>query len=665
MRCSLVTSLLLAFCIADASAVDYLRDEAGVAGLRFGACLSGLEDQNGDGAWELLVGAPGYQAAGQAAGRAYLWFGGMALHLNADRILTGTGVEQFGHAVSRVGDVNGDGTADFAIGAPYANNAGSEAGRVYLFYGDDPLPTAPDLVLEGPAANGHFGWSIAPLGDFNGDGRDDFVVGAPTTNTYGLEAGAAYVFYGQSGDPHPTPDLTLAGNRAYEHFGWSVAGVADFLGGNASCLAVGAPSHDTSGTAIEGLVYVYQGTTSPSPGPNATADLTLASSSTSIANNEFGFSVAGIGSYDGDPDPDLAVGIPFFSGSGIDAGRVEVFFGGLDADATSDRYANGPAANSHFGWSVAGVGQVDGSGAPDVLIGAPYDDAVASNAGRAFVLVGGAGNVNDADSLPVVDRGAGLAPDTAAADLFGTWCTWAGDFDGDGLDDYAVGAPDGNVTSAAVAGWLRFQDSSGAAVPALLGAWSCAWTADGGVLGSLALGMPGTGIERVTVTRRDEHGTALSVLHDGPPAAGSAVWLAGRNLWIRDANAAYQTDGVVRYALAIALVEETQPLRADLAGPGGAAPAAPVLLSPAYPNPFNPRTVLACRAPAGTPLAMRVFDLRGRLVRTLLEGAATGAWQEAVWDGRDGRGATQAAGVYQVRLATGREVRTVRVVLAK
>jgi len=664
VRPAILTLLILAFSIASAPAAVYLRDEAGVAGLQFGAAVSGLEDQNGDGAWEVLVGAPGYQAAGQDAGRAYLWFGGTALDLNANRVFAGHAGEHFGHSVSRIGDVNGDGTPDIAIGAPYADNAGSEAGRVYLFYGGDPLPTAPDVTLEGPAANGQFGWAIAALGDLDGDGRDDFAVGAPRTNTYGIEAGAAYVYFGRSGGPLTTPSLTLAGSRAYEHFGWSVAGVADFLGGSANCVAVGAPSHDTAGTAIAGRVYVFEGSTSPSPGPDATVDLTLESSSPSFANNEFGYSIAGIGSYDGDSDPDLAVGIPYFSGSALNAGRVEVFFGGLDADADSDRYANGPAGNSNFGWSVAGVGDVTASGAPDVLVGAPFDDQTAANAGRAFLLAGGTGNVDDADSLPEVDRGSGLAAGTEANDGFGGWCATIGDIDGDLLADYAVGATAGNVTSVAVAGWVRCVDSSSTVVPVLVGAWSCSWTDDGGAAGAIELFAPESALARVRFCRRDAAGR-LAVLHDGPPRANSAAFVESGLLRLRDADAAYQAAGGPSYLLELELTGFPRLAPLALAGPGSEPPAAPARLGQAHPNPFNPRTTITYRAAAGTAVTVRVFDLRGRRIQDLVDGVATGAWQSVAWDGRDGRGTELAAGVYLVRLVADQAVRTSRIVLAK
>jgi len=662
-------SLSLSFCLlagglVGVRAAEILREETGVAGLNFGSCVSALEDQNNDGAWELLIGAPGFQASGQDAGRVYLWFGGTATRLSADRTWTGSGGERFGYSVARIGDVNGDGKGDFAVGAPYANNAGSEAGRVYIFYGGNPISAAPDVTLEGRRAGERFGWSVAAVGDFNGDGRDDFVVGAPFSNAGALENGAAYVYYGRSGGPNTTPDLELTGALAYERFGWSVAGVDRFLGGTARCVAVGAPSTGSGAGSRQGAVYVYQGTTSPNPGPNTTADLTLASNATVTADNAFGYSVAGIGNFGGDSTPDIAVGIPYYSGGALNRGRVEIFFGGIGADGTADRYANGANASDRFGWSVAGIGDVVGSTAADVVIGAPYDNTDGASAGRAFLWSGGSSSVENAGTLPVVNRGA-LSPGTAANDLFGSWCAWAGDFDGDGQDDYAIGAPAGNISNNATAGWVRLVDSSGLTVPVQLGAWTCAWTGGGAVAATLDVFGDAQSIARVVFERSDTADGLTEVLHDGPTAAGSAAALSGHSLQLLDAHAAYQVRGEPMYAVEVQLAGGEVLTLANLAGPGGPVPAAVVRLLPPQPNPFNPRTTLRFQAPHGAAVSLRLYDLRGRAVRTLFSAAADGAWQQAIWDGRNESGADQAAGIYLARLQVGYLQRTVRVVLVR
>src|SRR5580765_8687428 len=90
--------------------------------------------------------------------------------------------QSFGGCVARAGDLNGDGYDDFLVGAPMAPGTRNEAGRVYVFLGGVDMDTVPDLTILGKFSSGHFGAQVAGIGDFNGDGYDDFVVGNPNYN---------------------------------------------------------------------------------------------------------------------------------------------------------------------------------------------------------------------------------------------------------------------------------------------------------------------------------------------------------------------------------------------------------------------------------------------------------------------------------------------------
>lgn len=134
------------------------------------------------------------------------------LPLNLGLILEGGAAnDSTGVSVARAGDVNGDGKNDFLIGAHYSSPSGrSQAGTAYLIYGAANLPAMINLgnlgtagvTLEGAVANDRAGYSVASAGDINGDGKDDFLVGAyyasPIGRTY---VGVAYLIYGAANLP--------------------------------------------------------------------------------------------------------------------------------------------------------------------------------------------------------------------------------------------------------------------------------------------------------------------------------------------------------------------------------------------------------------------------------------------------------------------------------
>jgi hypothetical protein len=642
----LATVLLTLAAVLPAAGV-VLRDAAGVSNQEFGACAALLPDLDGDGKAELLAGSPGSTVGGLGAGRAALWLGATDLAVAADRTWDGAAGEDLGRAVAAIGDVNHDGIGDFALGAPLADVAGTDAGRVYVYYGGWPLSGGPDRTLEGRTGGEHFGHALAGVGDLNGDTYDDLVVGAPWYDGAGTEIGAAYVYYGSPSGLATTPGLTLTGTLAYERFGWSVAGAGNHLGGPASGVAVGAPSNGTGALTREGTVYVFEGSTSANPGPNAAADLTLTSNATSTADNEFGYAVANAGRWNGDAYDDLVVGAPYDNTGGSDAGRAEIFYGGASPDAVADRYVNGAAAGDWLGFSVAGAGDVTGSSADDVVLGGPHAVAgLGSEAGLAVLYAGGAAS-GGAGSLPQVARDL-LVAGTAAGDRFGWWVAGGDDFDGDGLDDYLVAAPAGNISSVATAGWVQVIDSSGAAVPALLSLWEAVWTESGA---RLSVQVAAT-VVQATLTRVCNG--ERTVVFDGAPPAGQ-VW--------EFTDAALS--GSATYDLDLVFMDGDTATLTQLAGPTGTPPAGRLALEAPVPNPFNPSTTLRWRAPVGTPVVCRVVDVRGHQVRTLLAEPATGVWHTLTWDGADDTGRAAPAGVYLVRLETASAVVTQRAVLAK
>lgn len=222
---------------ADATPDVVLTGES--VGDRFGYALAAAGDVNGDGSRDLIVGAYQNDARGANAGRAYVYFGGPGLDSVPDLVLNGaTAGDQFGIAVAGVGDVNGDGRDDLLVGARFNATGGFQAGRAYVFFGGTSLDAVPDLVITSTTPGERFGFTVARAGDVNGDWRDDFLVGAYLNSAHGLEAGRAYVFFGGPG-VDATSDLVLDGESAGDHFSDGLAG-ADVNGDGRSDILVGA-----------------------------------------------------------------------------------------------------------------------------------------------------------------------------------------------------------------------------------------------------------------------------------------------------------------------------------------------------------------------------------------------------------------------------------------
>ncbi|HEY6573250.1 MAG TPA: integrin alpha, partial [Candidatus Eisenbacteria bacterium] len=165
---------------------------------RAGTSVSPAGDFNADGAADFLVGAPDSGEEGEiTAGRAYLYFGGQELPdaAEVDIELAGPGAyDAFGAAVAGGADVSGDGYPDLLVGAPQSEGVnGIRAGKVYVYYGGPGADATADVVLEGPASDGTLGTSIS-LGDVNGDGVADAVVGAAGLQGSRTDPGHLFVY---------------------------------------------------------------------------------------------------------------------------------------------------------------------------------------------------------------------------------------------------------------------------------------------------------------------------------------------------------------------------------------------------------------------------------------------------------------------------------------
>lgn len=656
--------LLAALGIASGAFADALHladGVAGTAGQEFGAALAGLEDITGDGLGELLVGAPGMDQGGQDAGAAFLWLGNTAVTEEPHAAWYGLANENFGFSVAAIGDVNDDDVPDFAVGAPRNDTGGTDKGRVCIFYGGANLSATPDLVIRGENGYDQFGYAIGAAGDFNGDGKDDLIVGAPYNDAAGSDAGAAYIIYGASGGPSADlgEALKLTGPVGGGNFGFSVCGAGNFLAGNEDAVAVGAPYYDSFGLDA-GAVFVFEGADPPAS-PNAVHDH-VASVGGSPAGSLFGWVVRNVGRWDSDGYDDLAVGAP---GAGGETGRVEIFFGDNSPSAQGDRYATGQDADDQLGYSLVGGQDWTENGRDDVLIGAPTQSADGADAGRAYIFEGGStsGGYTVLDALPVDPMVAGNAP----GDLYGFAVAACTDFDGDGTPDHGIGAPAGNISfNGTTAGYCRFLATDPQTVGTAPEGLSYAWRQDGTVWVAVQWGSSWDEVADLSIIRSEESagGRVLdrSVVRDGQVPGGT-----GAVFEVVDPGPFYALGTeVVAYRAELRLQDGRTRL---LASPETLVftdrPLPRVQAGAVWPNPANPQASLEFRVPAGQSYLVTVHDVRGHEVALVSQGSGTGLNETATWDGRDAAGRQLPSGTYFFRLLAGQVTEVRKVVLAR
>lgn len=351
-------------------------------------------------------------------------------------------------------DLDDDGIADMVISAQFDSTYGLYAGTVYVFYGVESPETLLDMSagdahvkLMGAAAGDRFGCSVAS-GDVNGDGKDDLLIGASYVDSTVENSGAVYVFLG------PLPDsgalsalqadviLSKEGIVENDWFGASLA-VADVNGDLIDDLLAGAPGVELESADPEtlenvGAAYLFFGSADISDDVAANADLAYFGDE---AEDQLGNACL-LADLNHDELADVVIGAylanPMVPPKKYDAGAVYVFLAGPDLSggrgADADFAFTGEQPADQFGTSLAS-GDANGDSISDLMVGAPGSQALGSETGRAYALLG---------STQPTGRNASLADaiysgQQSNAD-FGRDLTCS-DFNGDGFEDLAIGAP--------------------------------------------------------------------------------------------------------------------------------------------------------------------------------------------------------------------------------
>ena len=382
-------------------------------------------------------------------------------------------------AQAAIPDFNGDGFADLAVGIPYEDIGTTlNAGALGIVYGSAAalVPAGNQFLFQSavgisdfPETGDRFGGSRA-WGDFNGDGFTDLAVGAPGESLNGFSAcGAVHVLYGSASG------ITTAGTRlfhqdlpriheqceGYDDFGAALA-AGDFNGDGYLDLAIGVPGDRVKGQTGAGAVHVLPGSATglTDNGSTLWTQYTTGIADDPEPGDAFGKALAAA-DFNGDGVDDLAVAAPLENvGTVFHAGAVHLIFGtpsGLSASGSQLWHQDVTGVPDvaeeadGFGWSLA-VGDFNGDFYDDLAVGVPGETTgSAGSAGAAHVFYGAPDGVTITGAQLWHQNSTGILDSCEVGDQFGSSLA-AGDLDGDGFADLAVGVPFESVGTAVEAG---------------------------------------------------------------------------------------------------------------------------------------------------------------------------------------------------------------------
>jgi cysteine-rich repeat protein len=385
----------------------------------FGRSVASLGDLDGDDVNDIAVGAPDDDDGGGDRGAVWILFMNTDGTVKSFQKISDTAGgfsgaldngDEFGSSVGSVGDLDGDGVVDLAVGAIADDDGGTDRGAVWILFlnTNGSVKTSAKISdttgnFGGALSNGdNFGRSVGRVGDIDGNGSIEVAVGAAGDDDGGTDRGAVWLLsLGTNGAVQSQSKLSSAGGilggllSDFDAFGTSVTGIGDTDGDGIPDLAAGAPGDDDGG-AERGAFYVIE--------LNADGTAKLVQKVSDTAGNflgtldnsdQFGSAVASVRDLDGDGVNDLAVGSPGDDDGGINRGAVFMLLMNSNGTVKTHRKISsllggftGPLANGdNFGVSAVSPRDLNGDGVADLVVGADRTDDGGAMRGAVWVLI--------------------------------------------------------------------------------------------------------------------------------------------------------------------------------------------------------------------------------------------------------------------------------------
>ncbi|MEQ1503573.1 MAG: VCBS repeat-containing protein, partial [Myxococcota bacterium] len=361
-----------------------------------------------------------------------------------------TPTDSFGASIAGGHDLDGDGVDDLAVGAPTAGGVLAGPGAVYVFSGGAGIPAADTeatVTIRGLNGLDALGTSVAVM-DLDDDGVADLMIGAPGVDGLVADAGDAYAFFGPlTAGVYTAADagLRFEGGLPQRHLGApgnalaGSIGSADVNGDGVLDLLVSQGGTDADADHVDsGVAFLYLGPlvrgTVSAPGY---ADVVFEGTRAGEYASE---PVDGAGDLTGDGLDDVVV-----AANGLTPERIAVFSGPTDGKRSldnADLLIEPASTGEGTGWSLGTGHDVDGDGAVDLVVGSPYGGPATEGEVRVVLGAVGTGTLALADHPAIV----GGAPGSE----LGKSIAMPGDVDGDGLGDFAVGAPQSDYGAGAI-----------------------------------------------------------------------------------------------------------------------------------------------------------------------------------------------------------------------